>query len=110
MSRMDEKFMKLALKLAGRGIGRVEPNPAVGCIIVRDGRIVGGGWHKKFGGPHAEINAIEDCKSSGSDPAGAVMYVSLEPCSHEGKTGPCTDAIISAGLAKVVAAVIDPSR
>jgi len=101
--------MKLALKLAGRGIGRVEPNPAVGCVIVKDGRIIGRGWHKKFGGPHAEINAIEDCKSSGAEAAGAVMYVSLEPCCHRGKTGPCTDAIISAGLAKVVAAAVDPS-
>lgn len=106
---MDEQYMKLALKLARRGIGRVEPNPAVGCVIVKDGRIIGRGWHKKFGGPHAEINALEDCKSSGAEAAGAVMYVSLEPCCHEGKTGACTDAIISAGLAKVVVAAIDPS-
>jgi diaminohydroxyphosphoribosylaminopyrimidine deaminase/5-amino-6-(5-phosphoribosylamino)uracil reductase len=109
MCVMGEKFMKLALRLAGRGIGRVEPNPAVGCVIVKDGRIVGRGWHKKFGGPHAEITALEDFRSSGSDPAEAVMYVSLEPCCHQGKTGACTDAIISAGLAKVVVAAVDPS-
>ena len=106
---MDEEFMKLALKLAGRGIGRVEPNPAAGCVIVRDNHVIGKGWHKTFGGPHAEVNAIDDCKKHGFDPAGAVMYVTLEPCCHYGKTGPCTDAIISDGLASVVVATIDPS-
>ena len=98
-----------ALRLARRGVGSVEPNPAVGCIIVKDGRIVGKGWHKKFGGPHAEINALQDCKELGANLPGATMYVTLEPCCHYGKTPPCTEAIIAAGIAKVVAATIDPS-
>jgi diaminohydroxyphosphoribosylaminopyrimidine deaminase/5-amino-6-(5-phosphoribosylamino)uracil reductase len=102
--------MQMALKLARRGIGSVEPNPAVGAIIVKANQIVGKGWHKKFGGPHAEINALEDCKTLGVNPRGATMYVTLEPCSHQGKTGPCTEAIIAAGLAKVFVATIDPSE
>ena len=106
----DEKLMLSALKLARRGIGSVEPNPAVGAVIVKANQIIGKGWHKKFGGPHAEINALKDCKTLGVNPRGAVMYVTLEPCSHEGKTGPCTQAIIEAGLAKVFVAMIDPSE
>ncbi len=106
----DERLMRSALTLARRGIGSVEPNPAVGAVIVKDSQVVGKGWHKKFGGPHAEINALEDCRKSGIDPRGAAMYVTLEPCSHHGKTGPCTQAIISAGLAKVFVAMIDPSE
>ena len=109
MSTQDEKYMRTALKLAGRGIGSVEPNPAVGAVIVKASQVIGKGWHKKFGGPHAEINALEDCKNLGVDPSRATMYVTLEPCSHEGKTGPCTQAIIEAGLEKVFVAAIDPS-
>jgi len=109
MSSQDEKYMEAALKLAQRGIGSVEPNPAVGCIIVKAGQVIGKGRHKKFGGVHAEINALEDCKTLGVSPRGATMYVSLEPCFHYAKTPPCTDAIIDAGLAKVVVATIDPS-
>ena len=100
----------MALRLARRGIGSVEPNPAVGAVIVKANQIIGSGRHKKFGGPHAEINALEDCKTLGVNPRGAAMYVTLEPCSHEGKTGPCTQAIIKAGLAKVFIAMIDPSE
>jgi diaminohydroxyphosphoribosylaminopyrimidine deaminase/5-amino-6-(5-phosphoribosylamino)uracil reductase len=103
----DEKYMQTALKLARRGIGAVEPNPAVGCVIVKDNKIIGKGWHKKFGGPHAEINALKNCKQS---PAGTTMYVTLEPCCHYGKTPPCTKAIIKAGIKKVVAATKDPTR
>jgi len=110
MVTQDEKYMWMALRLARRGIGSVEPNPAVGAVIVKANQIIGRGWHKKFGGPHAEINALEDCKTLGVNPRGAVMYVTLEPCSHVGKTGPCTQAIIEAGLAKVFAATIDPSE
>jgi len=110
MSSQDKKFMLSALKLARRGIGSVEPNPAVGAVIVKDNQIIGKGYHKKFGGPHAEINALEDCARSGIEPRGATMYVTLEPCSHQGKTGPCTQALISASLAKVVVAMIDPSE
>jgi len=102
----DVKFMKSALVLARKGIGDVEPNPAVGCIIVKDNKIIGHGYHKKFGGPHAEINALKSCKKS---PAGATMYITLEPCCHFGKTPPCTDAIIKAGIKKVVAAAKDPT-
>jgi diaminohydroxyphosphoribosylaminopyrimidine deaminase/5-amino-6-(5-phosphoribosylamino)uracil reductase len=100
----------MALRLAKRGLGSVEPNPAVGAIIIKGDKVIGRGRHKKFGGPHAEINALEDCKKSGNDPRGAQMYVTLEPCCHQGKTGPCTQAIISAGIAKVFVAMVDPSK
>ena len=102
--------MQMALRLAKRGLGSVEPNPAVGAIIVKDNKVIGRGRHKKFGGPHAEISALEDCRKTGNDPHGGQMYVTLEPCCHHGKTGPCTQAIISAGLAKVFVAMIDPSK
>ena len=102
--------MLKALALAEKGIGSVEPNPAVGCVIVKGNRIIGKGYHKKFGGPHAEINALSDCRKNGNNPAGATMYVTLEPCCHFGKTPPCTDAIIKAKIAKVVIATIDPSK
>jgi diaminohydroxyphosphoribosylaminopyrimidine deaminase/5-amino-6-(5-phosphoribosylamino)uracil reductase len=87
----------------------VEPNPAVGCIITKAGQEMAKGYHKQFGGPHAEINALESCRSLGFNPQGATMYVTLEPCCHQGKTGPCTQAIIAAGIKRVVAATIDPS-
>lgn len=105
----DGRWMQRALRLAKRGIGSVEPNPAVGAVIVSQGRVIGRGWHKKFGGPHAEINALEDCKTLDVRTQGATIYVTLEPCCRYGKTPPCTDAIIAAGLAKVVVATIDPS-
>ncbi len=98
--------MKLALELAKKGLGSVEPNPAVGCIIIKNNKIIGTGFHKKFGSAHAEINALKSCKKS---PAGATMYITLEPCCHLGKTPPCTNAIIKAGIKKVVAAVGDPT-
>ena len=109
MSR-KESYMRMALQLAAKGLGSVEPNPAVGAVIVKKGKIIGRGWHKKFGGPHAEINAIADCKKQGTNPKGATMFVTLEPCCHFGKTGPCTDALIAAKLKKVVVATIDPSK
>ena len=105
-----EQYMQIALRLAKRGLGAVEPNPAVGAVLVKDGRVIGRGWHKKFGGPHAEIEALADCKKKGNDPAGATMYVTLEPCCHYGKTPPCTDAIIKAKIGKVIAAAVDPSK
>jgi len=101
--------MGSALKLAAKGIGSVEPNPAVGCIIVKAGQMVGRGYHKQFGGPHAEINAIDDCRTLSIKPEGGTMYVTLEPCCHQGKTGPCTEAIIDAKLARVVVATADPA-
>jgi diaminohydroxyphosphoribosylaminopyrimidine deaminase/5-amino-6-(5-phosphoribosylamino)uracil reductase len=109
VNAQDEKFMRSALKLAEKGLGSVEPNPAVGCLIVKSGQMIGKGYHKKFGGPHAEVNAIADCATLGVRPEGGTMYVTLEPCCHVGKTGPCTQAIIDARIARVVVAVGDPS-
>ncbi|MFA5252636.1 MAG: bifunctional diaminohydroxyphosphoribosylaminopyrimidine deaminase/5-amino-6-(5-phosphoribosylamino)uracil reductase RibD, partial [Phycisphaerae bacterium] len=103
----DKRYMQTALRLARRGIGSVEPNPAVGAVIVKGGRVIGKGWHKKFGGPHAEINALKNCRKS---PRGATMYVTLEPCCHFGKTPPCTKTIIKSGIEKVVAATKDPTK
>ena len=105
-----KQFMQRALELAAKGLGSVEPNPAVGAVIVKNGKIIGRGWHKKFGGPHAEINALADCKKHGRSPIGATIFVTLEPCCHFGKTGPCTDALIAAKLKKVIVATIDPSK
>lgn len=106
----DERCMHEALELAERGRGQVEPNPMVGCLIVRDGAVLGRGYHEKFGGPHAEINALADCRASGHDPVGATLYVTLEPCCHFGKTGPCVEAIRQAGIARVICAVEDPTE
>ncbi len=94
-----------ALRLAARGKGRVEPNPMVGCVLVRNGRIIGQGYHKRFGGAHAEVEALRTCDTS---PEGCDAYVTLEPCSHFGKTPPCTAALIEAGVARVFAAITDP--
>jgi diaminohydroxyphosphoribosylaminopyrimidine deaminase / 5-amino-6-(5-phosphoribosylamino)uracil reductase len=109
-SKSDEKFMLQALKLARRGIGDVEPNPPVGCVIVKAGKVIGRGWHRKYGQPHAEINAMADCRRKGHDPKGSTMYVSLEPCAHYGKTPPCTDALILARPARIVIATLDPVK
>ena len=110
MPKTDQDFMALAVAAAKNGQGFVEPNPMVGCVIVSDGEVIGIGWHQKFGGPHAEINAIESVKPEvKSKIAGATVYVSLEPCSHQGKTGPCCDALIAAKVARVVVAVVDPN-
>jgi diaminohydroxyphosphoribosylaminopyrimidine deaminase/5-amino-6-(5-phosphoribosylamino)uracil reductase len=103
----DAQWMRLALKLAARGRGRVEPNPMVGAVIVRGGRLVGKGHHRRFGGPHAEIEAIRDAGGE-SRCTGATLYVTLEPCCHYGKTPPCTDAIVRAGFSRVLVAVRDP--
>lgn len=101
-----EEVMYRAIELARRGIGFVEPNPAVGAVIVDDGlRLLGEGWHEKFGGPHAEVAAISRARG---DIRGATMYVTLEPCCHTGKTRPCADAVIAAGLRRVVVAMSDP--
>ena len=104
-SDSDSQWMQRALDLARRGQGYVEPNPMVGCVIVRDGKVVGEGWHRRFGGDHAEIEALV---AAGKQAAGATMYVTLEPCCHYGKTPPCTEAIIPAGIKRVVAAMRDP--
>ncbi len=99
MGDHHEEAMQLALELAEDGFGRVAPNPLVGAVLIRDGRIVGTGCHQAFGGPHAEINAIA---AAGEKARGATLYVTLEPCKHQGKTPPCTEAIIKAGVARVV--------
>src|SRR3954447_24466040 len=96
-----------AIELAERGAGRVSPNPIVGAVIARDGEVLGEGWHEEYGGPHAEVNAIR--ASGGADLRGATLYVSLEPCCHHGHQPPCTDAILEAGLARVVVGGDDPS-
>ncbi len=98
--------MRRALLLARRGWGRTAPNPLVGAVVVRDGKVVGEGWHAEFGGPHAEVVALE---AAGSAARGADLFVTLEPCSHQGKTPPCTLAIIDAGVARVITATRDPT-
>ena len=107
MSETDKRFMRLALSLASRGLGHVWPNPAVGCVIVRDGRIVGRGWTQSGGRPHAETIALAQ---AGQGARGAVAYVTLEPCSHHGQTPPCADALIDARVARVVVALGDPDE
>lgn len=107
-SAEDEAWMGLALSLAEQGRGMVEPNPMVGCVLVRGGHELGRGFHGRFGGAHAEVQAIEDAKQRGESADGATAYVTLEPCSHHGKTPPCADALIEAHVARVVVAMIDP--
>ncbi len=102
----DTKYMRRALSLAARGAGFVCPNPLVGAVVVKDGKIVGEGWHKLFGGPHAEVNAIA---MAGEQARGADLYVNLEPCSHHGKTPPCTELILRSGINKVVIGMKDPN-
>lgn len=102
----DHRHMARALRLAARGMDTVTPNPRVGCVIVRDGAVVAEDWHRKAGEPHAETLAL---RSAGTQARGATVYVSLEPCSHHGRTPPCADALIAAGVARVVAAMDDPN-
>ncbi|QGP92998.1 Riboflavin biosynthesis protein RibD [Neomoorella glycerini] len=102
----DVEYMRRALKLARQGLGRTSPNPAVGAVIVRDGRVVGEGYHQQAGTPHAEVHALQ---AAGEAARGATLYVTLEPCCHYGRTPPCTEAIITAGIRRVVAAMADPN-
>ena len=103
------RYLEAAARLALRAFGDVEPNPMVGAVIVRDGRVIGMGHHRKFGGLHAEREALADCRRRAEDPRGATVYVTLEPCRHFGKQPPCTDALIEVGVARVVAARADPN-
>lgn len=103
---LAEDYMKLALRLARRGMGRTSPNPMVGAVIVKDNRIVGRGYHRYYGGQHAEINAMEN---AGEDVRGATLYVTLEPCCHYGKMPPCVDAVIKNNIARVVIGSLDPN-
>jgi diaminohydroxyphosphoribosylaminopyrimidine deaminase/5-amino-6-(5-phosphoribosylamino)uracil reductase len=105
ISEEDAAHLERALELGRKGWGRVHPNPLVGCVIVRDGETVGEGWHEVFGGPHAEIVALEQ---AGSKAEGATAYVSLEPCRHQGKTPPCAEALLGAGVRRVVFGARDP--
>ena len=105
----DEKWMRLALELAARAAGHTSPNPLVGAVVVKDGEVLGTGWHEYCGGLHAERNALADCAQQGRDPAGATIYVTLEPCCHYGKTPPCTEAIMENRLARVVYGALDPN-
>jgi len=102
----DHIYMAEALRLAKRGLYTTDPNPRVGCVLVHDGEIVGRGWHQKAGSPHAEVNAIKD---AGSKVKGSTAYVTLEPCSHFGRTAPCANALIDSGVLKVVVAAKDPN-
>src|SRR5204862_6380877 len=104
----DRAHLERAIELAQRGAGAVRPNPVVGAVIARDDEVVAEGWHLEYGGPHAEVDAIAAC--SGEDLSDATLYVSLEPCCHDGKTPPCTEAILQAGLRRVVVASDDPSE
>lgn len=109
MNHEHEIWMRRALSLAAQGQGRVEPNPMVGCVLVRDGELIGQGFHRQFGQAHAEVEAINDARQRGLDPEGATAYVTLEPCSHYGKTPPCCLALIAAKVRRVVVATVDPS-
>jgi len=101
-----EDFMQHTLRLAMRGTGKVSPNPRVGCTIVKEGHIIGEGWHREFGGPHAEVDALNRCTE---DPKGAIAYVNLEPCSHTGKTPPCAPLLIERGIKTVIIGMQDPN-
>ena len=106
---MQEEMMRLAISLAEQGRGHTAPNPLVGAVLVRDGEILGEGWHAVYGGLHAERAALEDCRRRGNSPLGAALYVTLEPCCHHGKQPPCTAAIIEAGIREVFVGSADPN-
>lgn len=105
----DIRHMRYALALAQRGVGLVNPNPLVGALLVKDGRIIGQGWHHAFGLPHAEREALADCAKRGEDPQDSTLYVTLEPCCHTGKQPPCTEAVIASGISRVVVGASDPN-
>jgi diaminohydroxyphosphoribosylaminopyrimidine deaminase/5-amino-6-(5-phosphoribosylamino)uracil reductase len=101
--------MARALVLAENGLYTATPNPRVGCVIVKDGEVIGEGWHERAGEAHAEVNALSQAKARGRDVRGATLYSTLEPCNHVGRTAPCAEAVIAAGIARVVAAMADPN-
>jgi diaminohydroxyphosphoribosylaminopyrimidine deaminase/5-amino-6-(5-phosphoribosylamino)uracil reductase len=110
LTAVDQAHLRRALELAERGRGRVSPNPLVGALVVRDGEVVGEGFHAELGGLHAERAALRDCLDREEDPAGATMYVTLEPCAHQGRQPPCVEAILAAGIERVVIASEDPTE
>jgi diaminohydroxyphosphoribosylaminopyrimidine deaminase/5-amino-6-(5-phosphoribosylamino)uracil reductase len=109
-TELDASHLRRALELAEGGRGRVSPNPLVGAVLVRDGEVIGEGFHAELGGLHAEREALEDCRGRGSVPEGSTLYVTLEPCAHTGRQPPCTEAILEAGIARVVYASEDPTE
>src|SRR5690348_10966170 len=110
LTAMDQAHLRHALELAEGGRGRVSPNPLVGAVVVRDGAAIGEGFHAELGGPHAERAALADCRERGESPTGATMYVTLEPCAHQGRQPPCVEAILEAGIGRVVIGSEDPSE
>jgi diaminohydroxyphosphoribosylaminopyrimidine deaminase/5-amino-6-(5-phosphoribosylamino)uracil reductase len=108
-SDADRAHMARALELAERGLYTTTPNPRVGCVIVREGEVIGEGWHQRAGEAHAEINAFSDAKARGHDARGSALYTTLEPCNHAGRTPACTDAVIAARVGRVVIAMVDPN-
>jgi diaminohydroxyphosphoribosylaminopyrimidine deaminase/5-amino-6-(5-phosphoribosylamino)uracil reductase len=108
-SEPDRRHMLRALALAAKGMVTATPNPRVGCVVVRDGEVVGEGFHLRAGEPHAEANALADARARGNDPCGATVFVTLEPCNAHGRTPPCVDALIAAGVARVMVAMRDPN-
>ncbi len=109
MAVSDEAFLRRALQLARRGLGRTSPNPMVGAVLVHGGKVIGEGWHRRAGLPHAEIEALRDAAKRGARVRGATLYVTLEPCCTQGRTPPCTEAILAAGIARVVVGATDPN-
>ncbi len=107
--RTERDYMRLALRLARRGYGTTSPNPMVGAVLVKGGQVIGRGWHRRAGEPHAEIEALGDASRRGITAKGATLYVTLEPCSTHSRTPPCTDAILEAGISRVVASAVDPN-
>ena len=107
--RTEREYMRLALRLARRGYGATSPNPMVGAVLIKNGRILGRGWHRRAGEPHAEVEAIRDAEQRGQTIKGATLYVTLEPCCTHGRTPPCTEAILAAGIKRVVVGATDPN-
>ena len=108
-NEIDEKYMQMAIELAKKGAGAVNPNPMVGAVVVQDGKVIGTGYHKYFGGPHAEVYALEEAAQNSNDLSNATIYVTLEPCSHYGKTPPCAEKIVKMGLKRCVIGSSDPN-
>src|SRR6516162_3510881 len=109
MIAVQTEFMRLALRLARRGYGTTSPNPMVGAVLVKGGKIIGKGWHRRAGEPHAEIEALSDAQRHGHRARGATLYVTLEPCCTHGRTPPCTSAIQAAGIKRVIVGATDPN-
>lgn len=108
MTDVDQRHMQRALRMAVRGQGFVEPNPMVGCVIAQGDAVIADGWHQRFGGPHAEVNALSSAASKQGDLTSATLYVTLEPCAHHGKTPPCVQAVVNSGIQRVMISQVDP--